>query len=153
MVEDILVLTLLSVMVTVGMVMFFGGLAGLAINGYRSMRRSRTSEASCCSAGAEAERVNNCFIFGVRNNRHRPEDSPMIENEEQYRVTQEREQTFSQLVHRMETEEAQSILGENPVIRQAKLDATRSILQELREELRDWESRPLTDASGTRHTA
>ena len=77
----------------------------------------------------------------------------MIENEEQYRVTQEREQTFSQLVQRMEAEAAQSILGENPVIRQAKLDATRSILQELQEELRDWESRPLTDATDTRHTA
>ena len=77
----------------------------------------------------------------------------MIENEEQYRVTQERERTFSQLVQRMETEEAQSIPGENPVIRQAKLDATRSILQELQEELRDWESRPLTDATDTRHTA
>lgn len=77
----------------------------------------------------------------------------MIENEEQYRVTQEREQAFSQLVRRMETEAAQSIPGENPVIRQAKLDATRSILQELQEELRDWESRPLTDATDTRHTA
>ena len=77
----------------------------------------------------------------------------MIENEEQYRVTQERERTFSQLVQRMETEEAQSIPGENPVIRQAKLDAARSILQELQEELRDWESRPLTDATDTRHTA
>ena len=77
----------------------------------------------------------------------------MIENEEQYRVTRERERTFSQLVQRMESEEAQSIPGENPVIRQAKLDATRSILQELQEELRDWESRPLTDATDTRHTA
>ena len=55
MVEDILVLTLLSVMVTVGMVMFVGGLAGLAINGYRSMRRSRPTEKSCCSAGSEAD--------------------------------------------------------------------------------------------------
>ena len=77
----------------------------------------------------------------------------MIENEEQYRVTRERERTFSQLVQRMESEEAQSIPGENPVIRQAKLDATRSILQELQEELRDWELRPLTDATDTRHTA
>ena len=77
----------------------------------------------------------------------------MIENEEQYRVTRERERTFSQLVQRMESEEAQSIPGENPAIRQAKLDATRSILQELQEELRDWESRPLTDATDARHTA
>ena len=77
----------------------------------------------------------------------------MIENEEQYRVTRERERTFSQLVQRMESEEAQSIPGENPVIRQAKLDATRSILQELQEELRDCESRPLTDATDARHTA
>ena len=37
--EDVLVLILLSVMVTVGMVMVVGGIAGLAINGYRSMRR------------------------------------------------------------------------------------------------------------------
>ncbi len=52
---DVLVLILLAVMMTAGMVLFFGGLAGLAINGYRSMRRSQTSKASCCSIGAEAE--------------------------------------------------------------------------------------------------
>ena len=52
---DILVLILLAVMMTAGMVLFFGGLAGLAINGYRSMRRSQTSKASCCCIGAEAE--------------------------------------------------------------------------------------------------
>ena len=52
---DVLFLILLAVMMTAGMVLFFGGLAGLAINGYRSMRRSRTSGASCCSTGAEAE--------------------------------------------------------------------------------------------------
>ena len=63
----------------------------------------------------------------------------MIENEEQYRVTQEKEQTFSQLVKRMESGEAHSIPGENPTIRQAKMDATQSILQELREELQEWE--------------
>ena len=66
----------------------------------------------------------------------------MIENEQQYRVTQDKEQTFSQLVKRMENGEANSIPDEDPTIRQAKLDATRSILQELREELQEWETRP-----------
>ena len=51
---DVLVLTLLAVMMTAGMLMFFGGLAGLAINGYRSMRRSRASGTSCCTTDAEA---------------------------------------------------------------------------------------------------
>ena len=40
--EDILVIILLVVMVTAGMVLFFGGLAGLAFNAYRSMRRSQS---------------------------------------------------------------------------------------------------------------
>ncbi len=53
--EDVLVLILLAVMVTVGMVMVVGGLAGLAINGYRSMRRSQTSKPSCCCIRAEAD--------------------------------------------------------------------------------------------------
>ena len=52
--EDVLVLILLSVMVTVGMVMVVGGIAGLAISGYRSMRRSRSSATSCCTTDAEA---------------------------------------------------------------------------------------------------
>ena len=41
--EDILVIILLVVMVTAGMILFFGGLAGLAFNAYRSMRRSKSS--------------------------------------------------------------------------------------------------------------
>ena len=77
----------------------------------------------------------------------------MIENEKQYRVTQERVRTFSQLVDRMESGEAQSIPDEDPAIRQAKVNAARSILQELREELQDWESRPRPNESEVRQTA
>ena len=77
----------------------------------------------------------------------------MIENDEQYRVTLERDKTFSLLVKRMESGEATSIDGEDPVIRRAKMDATRSILQELREELQAWESRPQPDATDARQTA
>ena len=44
----------------------------------------------------------------------RLEDSPMIENEEQYRVTRERERTFSLLVERMESGAAQSITRRGP---------------------------------------
>ena len=50
--EDILVIILLVVMVTAGMILFFGGLAGLAFNAYRSMRRSQSSAEQ---SGAEAE--------------------------------------------------------------------------------------------------
>ena len=77
----------------------------------------------------------------------------MIENEAQYRVTQEREKTFALLVKRMESGAAQSINGEDPAIRRAKMDATRSILQELREELQAWESRPQSDVTDARQTA
>ena len=52
---DILVLILLAVMVTVGMVMFVGGLAGLAINGYRSMRRAQQAKEQLPSPSAEAD--------------------------------------------------------------------------------------------------
>ena len=77
----------------------------------------------------------------------------MIENEEQYRVTQAKEQTFSQLVERIESGEAHSIPGENPTIRQAKMAAARSVLQELRDELQAWESRPRPSATNARKTA
>lgn len=77
----------------------------------------------------------------------------MIENEEQYRVTQAKEQTFFQLVERMESGEAHSIPGENSTIRQAKMDAARSILQELRDELQAWESRPRPNTTDARQTA
>ena len=77
----------------------------------------------------------------------------MIENEQQYRVTQEREKTFRLLIERMESGEAQSINGEDPAISRAKIDATRSILQELREELHAWESSPQPDATDARQTA
>ena len=40
----------------------------------------------------------------------------MIENEAQYRVTQEREKTFALLVKRMESGAAQSINGEDPAM-------------------------------------
>ena len=74
----------------------------------------------------------------------------MIENETQYRVTQEREQTFSQLVERLEAGEAQGIPCEDPAISRAKLDASRSVLQELREEIQEWES-SLPDARRTEY--
>lgn len=77
----------------------------------------------------------------------------MIENEEQYRVTQERERTFSLLVERMESGAAESIADEDPTISKAKMDATRSILQELREELKEWESRQRPKTTGSRRTA
>ena len=53
--EDILVITLLVVMMTAGMALFFGGLAGLAINGYRSWRRSQPPVEQPSSTSAEAE--------------------------------------------------------------------------------------------------
>ena len=65
----------------------------------------------------------------------------MIESENQYRVTQDRERRFARLVERLEHGEAQSIPGEVPALRQAKPDAARSVLQELREELQEWEAR------------
>ena len=55
MVEDILVIILLVVMMTAGMVLFFGGLAWLGFDAYRSMRRSRPSTEQQDTTGAEAE--------------------------------------------------------------------------------------------------
>ena len=52
--EDILVIILLVVMMTAGMALFFGGLAGLAFNAYRSMRRSQPQTDPSGSASAEA---------------------------------------------------------------------------------------------------
>ncbi len=52
---DILVIILLVVMVTVGMVLVFGGLGWLAFDGYRSMRRSRLSANQQNDPGTEAE--------------------------------------------------------------------------------------------------
>lgn len=66
----------------------------------------------------------------------------MIENENQYRVTQAHAHTFTRLVKRLESGEAQGPPGEDPVIRQTKLAATRSVLQELREEIQEWEADP-----------
>lgn len=77
----------------------------------------------------------------------------MIRNEEQYEVTQGKEKQFARLVERMESDTAQSIADEDPVIRQAKLDATRSILQELREELKEWESTQRPNTTDSRQTA
>ena len=77
----------------------------------------------------------------------------MIRNEEQYRVTQGKEKQFARLVERMESGTAQSIADEDSIIRQAKLDAARSILQELREELKEWESGQRPDTTDSRQTA
>ena len=52
--EDILVIILLVVMMTAGMILFFGGLAGLAFNAYRSMRCSQSSAEQEITAEAEA---------------------------------------------------------------------------------------------------
>ena len=53
--EDILVIILLVVMMTAGMVLFFGGLAWLGFDAYRSMRRSQPPSEQRGSTGAEAE--------------------------------------------------------------------------------------------------
>lgn len=53
--EDVLVLILLVVMMTAGMILFFGGLAWLGFDAYRSMRRSRSSSEQQGSVGNEAE--------------------------------------------------------------------------------------------------
>ena len=53
--EDILVIILLVVMMTAGMVLFFGGLAWLGFDAYRSMRRSRSSAEQQGSKSAEVE--------------------------------------------------------------------------------------------------
>ena len=76
----------------------------------------------------------------------------MIENEKQYLVTQDRERQFAQLVERMENGDDDRPPGEYPIIRQAKLDSARSILQELREEIQAWES-PTRTTADTRQPA
>ena len=53
--EDILVIILLVVMMTAGMVLFFGGLAWLGFDAYRSMRRLRSSTEQQGSKSTEAE--------------------------------------------------------------------------------------------------
>ena len=53
--EDILVIILLVVMMTAGMTLFFGGLAWLGYDAYRSMRRSQSSAEQQESAGTEAK--------------------------------------------------------------------------------------------------
>ena len=55
MVEDILVIVLLVVMMTAGMILFFGGLAWLGFDAYRSMRRSQSSPEQQTSASSETE--------------------------------------------------------------------------------------------------
>ena len=61
----------------------------------------------------------------------------MIANDTQRQVTEDRERTFARLVERMENGDAESIPDEPSVFRKAKLDATKSVLQELRDELRN----------------
>ena len=53
--EDILVIILLVVMMTAGMVLFFGGLAWLGFDAYRSMRRSQSSADRDDTTSVEAE--------------------------------------------------------------------------------------------------
>ena len=65
----------------------------------------------------------------------------MIANENQYRVTRQWEREFAQLVQYMESDEADTTPRESPVLRRAKLEAAKSTLDELRQELREWESR------------
>ncbi len=77
----------------------------------------------------------------------------MIENEQQYRVTQEREKAFGQLVERLESGTADSISDEHPTMRKAKMDAARSVSQELREDLKDWESRQRPNTPDSSPTA
>ena len=77
----------------------------------------------------------------------------MIANENQYQVTREWERDFAQLVEYMESAEADTTPRDSPVLRRAKLEAARSTLDELRQELRDWESRHTVDrtSQGIRH--
>ena len=53
--EDILVIVLLVVMMTAGMVLFFGGLAWLGFDAYRSMRRSQPPADQRGSTSVEAD--------------------------------------------------------------------------------------------------
>jgi len=53
--EDVLVLILLVVMVTIGMGLVIGGSTILAINAYRSLRRSGSSANQGGSNSAEAD--------------------------------------------------------------------------------------------------
>ena len=53
--EDILVIILLVVMMTAGMVLFFGGLAWLGYDAYRAMRRSQSSAEQQGSTSGEVE--------------------------------------------------------------------------------------------------
>ena len=60
----------------------------------------------------------------------------MIANENQYRVTKEQERKFA----RLESGGAPSVANEPPAIRQAKLDAAKSVLRDLRQEIKDWDA-------------
>ena len=53
--EDVLVLILLVVMVTIGMGLVFGGLGWLAFDAYRSTRRSQSPAIYQDATGVEAE--------------------------------------------------------------------------------------------------
>ena len=64
----------------------------------------------------------------------------MIANENQYQVTKEQERKFARLVARLESGGAPSVANEPPAIRQAKLDAAKSVLGDLRQEIKDWDA-------------
>ena len=64
----------------------------------------------------------------------------MIANENQYQVTKEQERKFTRLVARLESGSATSVSNELPAIRQAKMDATNSVLRDLRQEIKDWDA-------------
>ena len=73
----------------------------------------------------------------------------MINDQHEYEVTKERELQFALLVHRMKTGEAKTIPGEAEWIRQAKLESAESILQDLQDEIAEWEAAQPSKAIAT----
>ena len=63
--ENILVLTVLVVMLTAGMTLFFGGLAVLAINGYRANASLKVVGGTAGFQPSRGRRVGDYVIFGV----------------------------------------------------------------------------------------
>ena len=64
----------------------------------------------------------------------------MINDQHEYEVTKERALQFAVLIHRMKTGEAKAIPGEAKWIRQAKLESAESVLQDLQDEIAEWEA-------------
>ena len=63
----------------------------------------------------------------------------MIRNEAQRKTTESKEKAFSRLIERMENGDDQAAENEDPRIRRDELEAARSVRDELRDELRQWD--------------